>query len=93
MKNLKQLLNHDSSIIDYGKSIYYSQLVHFLGAFCRHCHSTKKECNTIDIVRNGFRFTRDIHETIELYELITGNMEGVDIKLIEKDSHRRQGLL
>ena len=64
-----------------------------LGAFCRHCHYSKKECNDPNIIRNGFKFTRDMQETIELYELITGNVEGVDIKVRVKDSHRRQGLI
>ena len=34
-----------------------------------------------------------MQETIELYELITGNVEGVDVKVRVKDSHRRQGLI
>ena len=46
----------------------------------------------VEFVRNGFKFTRDMNETIELYNLITGNLDDVDIKLIEKNSHRRQGL-
>ena len=74
------------------KLVVVLNLKKILGAFCRHCHCTVKECNMVEIVRNGFKFTRDMNETIELYNLITGNLDDVDIKLIEKNSHRRQGL-
>ena len=64
----------------------------FSGGFCHHCHATAKDCVNSDIVRNGFPFSPDIADMIELYENLTGNRADVDISLLVKSSERREGL-
>ena len=62
------------------------------GAFCHHCHATRKEANDLAYIVQGFEITKTIEEIVETWKKIeSGELKGVESG--ERDGQCHEPLL